>query len=179
MNISKKLLAFGVGAVIATGAVAMQIPDSSMMMADTAASAATPAVALPRSIALKVSLSAKELYVIEDGEVTKTYPVTVGTSAHPTPRGGFSMKRIIWNPRWVPPEEKWAKGKTAKGPGEKGNPMGKVKVFFNEPDYYIHGTLAVNELGTAASHGCIRLTGDAMRWLTARIGPGDPVTIRS
>ena len=33
-------------------------------------------------------------------------------------------------------------------------------------------------LGTAVSHGCVRLADSAMRWLVAgRIGPGVPVTI--
>ncbi|MGP0006048.1 MAG: L,D-transpeptidase family protein [Acidimicrobiales bacterium] len=34
-------------------------------------------------------------------------------------------------------------------------------------------------LGTAVSHGCIRLSGLAMLWLVGRIGPGTPVTITS
>jgi lipoprotein-anchoring transpeptidase ErfK/SrfK len=32
-------------------------------------------------------------------------------------------------------------------------------------------------LGTAASHGCVRLADSTMRWLVARIAPGTPVTI--
>jgi lipoprotein-anchoring transpeptidase ErfK/SrfK len=153
MKLSNRMMVFGVGLVVATGAIAMQIPDSAV------APAAAPRVSAEGGggLSLRVSVSARELYVLNGSEVMSTYPVTVGTSAHPTPKGSFRMKHIVWNPRWVPPDEKWAAGKTAKGPGEKGNPMGKVKIFFNEPDYYIHGTLATSELGTAASHGCIRM----------------------
>jgi len=32
-------------------------------------------------------------------------------------------------------------------------------------------------LGTAVSHGCVRLADSAMRWLVVRIGPGVPVTV--
>ena len=32
-------------------------------------------------------------------------------------------------------------------------------------------------LGTAASHGCVRLDNGAMSWLAHRVGPGAPVTI--
>jgi lipoprotein-anchoring transpeptidase ErfK/SrfK len=32
-------------------------------------------------------------------------------------------------------------------------------------------------LGTAESHGCVRLDTAAMTWLVARIAPGTPVTI--
>ena len=42
----------------------------------------------------------------------------------------------------------------------------------------LHGTNNIGGiLGTAASHGCIRLDTPAITWLAARIGPGVPVTI--
>lgn len=42
----------------------------------------------------------------------------------------------------------------------------------------IHGTNNVGGvLGSAASHGCVRLDTKAISWLAARIGPGVPVTI--
>ena len=42
----------------------------------------------------------------------------------------------------------------------------------------LHGLANVGGiLGTAVSHGCVRLDNDAMRWLVIRIGPGVPVTI--
>ncbi len=45
----------------------------------------------------------------------------------------------------------------------------------------LHGLTNVGGvLGTAASHGCVRLGNDAMRWLVVRIGrPGVPVTIKT
>src|SRR5205085_7947123 len=33
-----------------------------------------------------------------------------------------------------------------------------VKLYFKEPDYYIHGTNEVESLGAAASHGCLRMS---------------------
>ncbi len=36
--------------------------------------------------------------------------------------------------------------------------MKVVKIFFQEPDYYIHGTDHEDNLGAAASHGCIRMS---------------------
>jgi len=38
--------------------------------------------------------------------------------------------------------------------------MRTVKIFFQEPDYYIHGTNATETLGEAASHGCLRMDPD-------------------
>ena len=42
----------------------------------------------------------------------------------------------------------------------------------------LHGLSNVGGvLGTAVSHGCIRLANATMRWLVHRISPGVPVTI--
>ena len=38
--------------------------------------------------------------------------------------------------------------------------MKVVKIFFREPDYYIHGTNDVESLGSAESHGCLRMDPD-------------------
>jgi lipoprotein-anchoring transpeptidase ErfK/SrfK len=109
------------------------------------------------SLRLQVDLSERRLYLIENGEVSSSYPVAIGKPSYPTPRGSYRIRRIIWNPRWVPPDSEWAKKKTPKGPGEPGNPMGRVKIFFSEPDYYIHGTRETDSLGQAESHGCVRM----------------------
>ena len=106
---------------------------------------------------LKVDLSERQLYVISGGDAVASYPVAIGAPDFPTPKGSFSIRRIIWNPRWVPPDAKWAEKKIPRGPGDPKNPMGKVKIFFKEPDYYVHGTREVDSLGRAESHGCLRM----------------------
>lgn len=112
------------------------------------------------SVSLLVDISERRLYVQRNGERVASYPVGVGTKNHPTPRGSFNIRHIIWNPRWVPPNEKWARDKKPRAPGDPLNPMGKVKVFFDEPDYYIHGTNEPLTVGSAVSHGCIRMRND-------------------
>ena len=107
--------------------------------------------------AIKVDLSDRQLYVIQGGQTVQTYSVAIGKADYPTPRGGFAIRRLVWNPRWVPPDSKWARDKVARGPGDPKNPMGKVKIFFKEPDYYLHGTREVDSLGQAESHGCLRM----------------------
>lgn len=111
-------------------------------------------------LTLTASLSTKRLTVRQGDSVVAEYDVAIGKDAHPTPSGEFRIKRIIWNPRWVPPDEDWARGKSAKEPGHPANPMKVVKIFFKEPDYYIHGTGDIASLGTAASHGCLRMDPD-------------------
>jgi lipoprotein-anchoring transpeptidase ErfK/SrfK len=124
-------------------------------------SSAKPARKTPNpsagALLLVADISSRKLHLYEGNELVKSYDVAVGTAEDPTPRGTFRIRKLVWNPGWVPPNEKWARNKTAKAPGEKGNPMKLVKIFFREPDYYIHGTGALSSLGKAASHGCLRM----------------------
>lgn len=121
------------------------------------------------STRLRADISARKLTVVRNGEAARTYAIAVGTKSNPTPRGTFTIRKIIWNPGWVPPDEEWAREKTAKAPGEKGNPMRVAKIFFREPDYYIHGTPHVSSLGTAASHGCLRMSPNAVAELAHQV----------
>ncbi len=151
------------------GIAAVALPDRGAETVDTIMDVA--------AVRLEVDLSQRTLKVIEGGEVTRSYPVAIGKPSYPTPKGTFRIRRIIWNPRWVPPDSKWAKNKTAKGPGEPGNPMGRVKIFFSEPDYYIHGTREVDSLGAADSHGCLRMRNADVIALAKRVmaAGGKPV----
>jgi len=128
-------------------------------LASTAAAPAVPA-RMDGELALTASLGSRTITVMRGTEVVKSYAVAVGASGHPTPKGRFAIRKIVWNPGWVPPDAKWAKGKQPKDPGHPENPMKLVKIFFQEPDYYIHGTDAVESLGQAASHGCLRMDPD-------------------
>ena len=117
-------------------------------------------IAVPARAALRleVDLSDRELRVYDDQQLTKQYDVAVGTHQKPTPTGNFRIAKIVWNPSWHPPDEKWARGKEPKGPADPDNPLKRVKIFFSEPDYYIHGTDDLDSLGHAESHGCVRMS---------------------
>jgi lipoprotein-anchoring transpeptidase ErfK/SrfK len=143
-----------------TGCAAAQVgvPEQAAV-AGRDSNAGEPEHAAP--VTLHADLSTKMLTVKRGGQTVKTYQVAVGRDRYPTPTGTFSIRRIVWNPSWhPPPNSEWAKGKKAKGPGDPGNPMKVVKMFFKEPDFYIHGTDDVDSLGDAASHGCLRMDPD-------------------
>ena len=112
------------------------------------------------ALTMSASLSSRTLTIKRGDSVIKQYAVAVGHDNHPTPTGRFTVRKLVWNPAWVPPDAGWAKGKKPAAPGAKSNPMKTVKIFFQEPDYYIHGTGALNSLGEAASHGCLRMDPD-------------------
>jgi murein L,D-transpeptidase YcbB/YkuD len=119
--------------------------------------AATPAHDPDAPLWLQASLSTRKLTIMKGDSVVKEFDVAVGHPNHPTPTGNFTIRKLVWNPAWVPPDEKWARGAKPAAPGAPNNPMKTVKIFFQEPDYYIHGTGAVESLGEAASHGCLRM----------------------
>lgn len=127
---------------------------------------ALSALPLSAGLVLEVDISERELVARVDGEEVQRFTVAVGKDRYPTPTGDFSIRKLIWNPSWRPPDSKWARGKTPKGPRDPDNPMKVVKIFFKEPDYYIHGTGDDDSLGRAESHGCIRMSKEDV----ARVG---------
>jgi lipoprotein-anchoring transpeptidase ErfK/SrfK len=108
-------------------------------------------------VQMVADLSDKILYLYEGDSVVDMYDISDGKEPYPTPRGSFKVRKLTWNPRWTPPDSKWARNKTAKSPGDPENPMKVVKIFFREPDFYIHGTGDLGSLGSAESHGCLRM----------------------
>lgn len=156
----------------------MLIPDRRMRMGALLAFAPVVPLLLwatlrgeadPPEIRLVVNVAARRLSVVEDERVVKRYSIAVGRPSHPTPRGRFRTGRIVWNPRWIPPKVPWARGERPQPPGDPDNPMQGVKIYFKAPDYYIHGTNDPESIGTAASHGCIRMTPRDAKDLARRI----------
>ena len=115
---------------------------------------AAPAPSSPLRIDINIPENRLRLY---DGDsLVKIYRVSVGMPGHDTPDGVFSIAQAEWNPWWRPPQgREWARDDRVTPPGPN-NPMGRVKLFF-APLYYIHGSPHVRELGTPASHGCVRM----------------------
>lgn len=136
-------------------AIAAVIPGAAWIMSGR--DSASGAAAAP-SLRLFVDLSAKRLKMYEADTLVWQYPISDGKEGYPTPPGNYRIRKLVWNPRWTPPpNSKWARKYTPKPPGHPANPMKVVKIFFREPDYYIHGTGETYALGNAASHGCLRM----------------------
>ena len=148
----------------------------SLMALSFAASAPAETASGPLSMA--VSVKKKILVVRVGGKEVKRYTVAVGSKKHATPQGRFTVRHIVWNPSWHPPNEVWARNKKPTPPGHPDNPMKVVKIFFQEPDYYIHGTADDDSLGEAASHGCIRMgesdVFELARYIQEHSGAGRP-----
>lgn len=123
-----------------------------------ATSSPAPEVRAANGVRVLVDLSERRLVLEDGGQAVREFGVAIGKSTHPTPTGRFTVRKMIWNPGWVPPNSPWARGKKARDPGDPRNPMQAVKIFFREPHYYIHGTNDPKSIGHAGSHGCLRMT---------------------
>ncbi|MGZ8585755.1 MAG: L,D-transpeptidase family protein [Actinomycetota bacterium] len=105
-----------------------------------------------------VDISDNSLQLYEGLHVVKEFGVATGTPGFPTPVGTFEIIDKRENPTWYNPDpEGWGAGLPASiGPGP-GNPLGTRAMYLNAPGIRIHGTWDSSSIGTAASHGCIRM----------------------
>ena len=115
----------------------------------------------PPDLRLEVNVAERELYVYRNDERIATHPVAVGTSEWPTQTGEWTIGQVVFNPRWTPPEEEWAKDEEVKEPGAADNPLGVAQLVYDAPRS-IHGTNEPESLGKAASHGSIRIANDVV-----------------
>jgi lipoprotein-anchoring transpeptidase ErfK/SrfK len=117
-----------------------------------------------------VELATRPVNVYRSAHLKQTFRAVVGKPSTPTPVGEFFVEEGV-----------------QLRPSDVGGPFALalsarsdvLQEFDGGPGQIaLHGMLNVGGvLGTAASHGCIRLDSAAMRWLVLRIAPGVPVTI--
>jgi len=117
-----------------------------------------------------LDISTRRLTVYHYGRVARRYRAVVGTQATPTPRGHFFIEEAL-----------------SLSPLAAGGPFALatsarsavLQEFAGGPGQIaLHGTKNLSgALGTAASHGCVRLNTRAITWLAGRIGGGVPLTV--
>lgn len=120
---------------------------------------------------LEIDTAAFELTVFDGRKVVDTFPVAVGTVATATPPGRYFIKELL-----VPD------GQPAYGPyayGLSGFSEVDLGDRFGDGVIGLHGTDQPESIGTAVSHGCIRLNNDDITTLVDDIGLplGTPIDI--
>jgi lipoprotein-anchoring transpeptidase ErfK/SrfK len=119
--------------------------------------------------ALVATTEENSLVLYKNGVAQKTYSVATGTGGTPTPHGSFYLTELLapTNKGYGP----YAYGLSAfsdvlnsfgGGPGQIG----------------LHGTDDASSIGTAASHGCIRLGNADISTLAKMLPLGTPIQIR-
>jgi hypothetical protein len=119
---------------------------------------------------LRLKLSSRRLTVYHRGHVARRFRVIVGAPGTPTPRGRFFVEEALRLSR-----------------GAHGGPFALassarssvLQEFEGGPGQIaLHGTNYLSgRLGTAVSHGCIRLSPRSITWLARRMAGGTPLTV--
>jgi lipoprotein-anchoring transpeptidase ErfK/SrfK len=117
-----------------------------------------------------VELGARRVIVYRAGRRLRSFPAIVGKPSTPTPTGEYFVEENVRMPA-----------------GQPGAPFALatsdrshvLQEFDGGPGQIaLHGLENVGgQLGTAESHGCVRLADSDVTWLAARIAPGVPITI--
>jgi lipoprotein-anchoring transpeptidase ErfK/SrfK len=111
--------------------------------------------------------------------LAKTYKIAVGQVGLETPAGLYHVQNKAENPAWHVPNRDWAgdlAGTVIPG-GRADNPL-KSRWLGIYDGAGIHGTDAIASLGTAASHGCIRMAIPDVEELYERVPVQTPVYIQ-
>jgi lipoprotein-anchoring transpeptidase ErfK/SrfK len=116
-----------------------------------------------------VSKVEKAVYFYSGGRLTHIWPCAIGKPETPTPTGKFEVTTTIEKPTWY-----WRGEAIPPGPD---NGLGDWFIGISKKAYGLHGTNEPPSIGTAASHGCIRMYNEDAGELVTLVSPGTPVVI--
>jgi lipoprotein-anchoring transpeptidase ErfK/SrfK len=108
----------------------------------------------------------------------KTYGIAVGQAGLETPAGLYSIQNKAVNPAWHVPNSAWAgdlAGKVISG-DDPSNPI-KARWLGIYDGVGVHGTSDDSSIGSAASHGCIRMHVPDVEELYDQVPVGAPIYI--
>jgi lipoprotein-anchoring transpeptidase ErfK/SrfK len=128
---------------------------------------------------LFINRSAFQLTLYKHLKAVKTYGIAVGQIGLETPAGLYHIENKAVNPAWTMPNSSWVpakdRGKIIPG-GTPENPL-KARWLGIFDGAGIHGTDAASSIGSAASHGCVRMRIPDVIELYPQVPVGAPVYI--
>jgi lipoprotein-anchoring transpeptidase ErfK/SrfK len=125
-----------------------------------------------------VNRSAFQLTLYKRLKPAQSYGIAVGQVGLETPAGLYHIQNKAVNPAWNVPNSPWAgslAGQTIPG-GAPNNPL-KARWMGIADGAGIHGTSEEGSIGSAASHGCIRMRVPEVEALYDEVSVGAPVYI--
>jgi len=135
-----------------------------------------PSDPLLRKVIL-VRAGENQLYLYENGQIVKQWPVATGAKGYLTPEGVHRITDKIVNPSWHNPGSAWARGlPKVIGPGPN-NPLGTKALRLDAPAILIHATANRASIGYSESHGCIRMTEEDEAELFSMVDVGTRVAV--
>ena len=101
--------------------------------------------------------SQRHMWLYDGPKVIYNAPVAVGTPGHPTPLGVWRVIDKVKNPSWSNPHKAWSASMPEYIPPGSSNPLGTRAIYLSADGIRFHGTNNTSSVGTAASHGCMRM----------------------
>jgi lipoprotein-anchoring transpeptidase ErfK/SrfK len=129
-------------------------------------------------VVLVVDRGAFQLRLYRNLQPARTYTVAIGAVGFDTPAGLYHIQNKAVDPAWSVPNEPWAgslAGTVVPG-GIPSNPL-KERWLGIYDGAGIHGTDQTYSLGTAASHGCVRMAIPDVIELYDQVPVGAPIYI--
>jgi lipoprotein-anchoring transpeptidase ErfK/SrfK len=127
---------------------------------------------------LVVDRGSFQLSLYKHLQLQKSYIVAIGALGFDTPAGMYHIQNKAVNPAWSVPNSDWAgslAGTVVPG-GTPENPL-KARWLGIYDGAGIHGTDQTYSLGTAASHGCVRMAIPDVIELYDQVSVGAPIYI--
>ena len=110
--------------------------------------------------------------------LARSYPIAVGQAGLETPAGLYHVQDKQVNPYWHVPNSAWAGSLAGQViPPGPSNPL-QARWIGIADGAGIHGTADTGSLGSAASHGCVRMSVPDVIDLYDRIQYGDPIYVQ-
>ncbi|MDX9766524.1 MAG: L,D-transpeptidase family protein [Ectothiorhodospiraceae bacterium] len=122
-------------------------------------------------------------YYPPGGREVVSHPVSIGRMDWSTPLGVMRVIQKTENPAWHPPDsvrtaylERGVELPDVVPPGPR-NPLGTHALRLSNPSYLIHGTSWPHGIGMRVTHGCIRLSQEAVVGVFEQIPVGTTVRV--
>lgn len=123
---------------------------------------------------ISIDISSRRITIFDSGESVRSSSVVVGARATPTPTGEFAIREVVKQPA----------SETFSGPYIFHLNANSQKLrSFDGGDGVIgihgRGGASLNDpLGSARSHGCVRVTNSIVKYMAKHIVAGTPVLVR-
>ncbi|MEA5442747.1 L,D-transpeptidase [Cyanobium gracile] len=162
-------------------AVEAPAPTASPALATPTPATPTPAKAAVTSTKeIVLELGKRTISLRDNGKVLGSWPVAIGDSRTPTPKGRFLVETKVVNPQY----QSTASGKINPTKGPNG-PLGDRWIGFKKsgPNQYgIHGTPSAwawtVTSRSAVTNGCVRMLTPHVRALFDQVDVGTPVVVK-
>jgi lipoprotein-anchoring transpeptidase ErfK/SrfK len=127
------------------------------------------------TIRLEVSLSKRQVALYQGKTRLKTYSIAIGRTGWETPKGLFHVNQMLQNPTWIQPFTD-----ELIPPDDPRNPLGGYWIGFwtdGRNSIGFHGTSDPKSVGSAISHGCLRMHNQDIQELFQIVQPNTLVKV--